>query len=59
MAALGSPLFVLAIVWIDGHPVRALRAGRLPAVVVLALLLWLGSIYLVARIIHRLLWVGR
>jgi hypothetical protein len=59
VAALGSPLFVLALVWgLAQLSTRHLPAA-FPAVAVTGLLLWAGSIYLVGRTIHRLLWSGR
>jgi hypothetical protein len=59
VAAFGSPLFVLAAVWIAATACLRYAPAAFPVVVVVALLLWVGSIYLVARVIHRLLWRDR
>jgi hypothetical protein len=59
VAALASPLFVLAGVWGVARVVTRLAPGAFPVVAVGGLLLWLGSIYLVGRTIHALLWRGR
>ena len=59
VAALSSPLFVLAVVWVAGTLCQRHAPGAFPAVAIAALLLWLGSIYLVARTAHRLMWRNR
>ena len=59
LAAFGSPLFVLAIVWIVASLCQRYFPPAFPVVAAVGLLLWLGTIYLVARVIHRLLWQGR
>jgi hypothetical protein len=59
LAALGSPLFVLAVFWLAADACRRFWPQAFPVVTVAALLLWLGTIYLVGRTIHRLIWRDR
>jgi hypothetical protein len=59
VAALGSPLFALAFVWIVATLCVRYLPAAFPAVWVIAILLWLGCIYLVARVIHQRLWRDR
>jgi len=57
--ALATPVFVLLVVWAAATLVQRFAPGALNAVAVLGLLLWLGSIYVVGRGLHRALWHGR
>ena len=57
--ALATPVFVLVVVWAAGTLVQRFAPGALNAVAVVGLLLWLGSIYVVGRGLHRALWHGR
>jgi hypothetical protein len=59
VAALASPLFVLVVFWVAAKACVRFLPGAFPVVAVMGLLLWLGTIYLVGRTIHRLLWQGR
>jgi hypothetical protein len=59
VATFASPLFVLAGFWIAATLCQRHAPGAFPVVAVAGLLLWLGSIYLVGRVIHRLLWRDR
>src|SRR5688572_21093469 len=56
---LATPVFVLVVVWAAGTLVQRFAPGALSAVSVFGLLLWLGSIYVVGRGLHRALWHGR
>jgi hypothetical protein len=56
---LATPVFVLLVVWAAGTLVQRFAPGALNAVAVVGLLLWLGSIYVVGRGLHRALWHGR
>ena len=57
--ALATPVFVLVVVWAAGTLVQRFAPGALNAVAMVGLLLWLGSIYLVGRGLHRAVWHGR
>jgi hypothetical protein len=59
VAALGSPFFALALFWLLATACARWAPALFPAVAVLGLLMWLGTIYLVVRTFHRLLWQGR
>jgi hypothetical protein len=55
-AALATPVFVLALVWVAGTLAQRFAPRALTAVAALGLALWAGSIYLVGRELHRALW---
>jgi hypothetical protein len=59
VAALGSPFFALALFWLMASACTRWAPALFPAVAVVGVLLWVVTIYLVARTIHRLLWQGR
>lgn len=59
VAALATPIFVLAVVWGAGTLAQRFAPRALTAVAVLGLALWAGSIYVVGRGLHRALWSSR
>jgi hypothetical protein len=57
--SLATPALVLAVVWVGGTLARRHAPGAVSVVAVLGVLLWVGSIHVVGRGLHRALWQER
>jgi hypothetical protein len=51
-----TPVFVLLFTWTGGMLAQRFAPGAMTVVAVVGLLLWVASIYVVARGLHRALW---